>query len=265
MNQQGAKAVSDTDDELVSDYLRRLETVAVELPADRRRELIDEIAAHIAEARAALPADPGGIRAVLDQLGSPEDIVRAASATPAFADTEDQPLAASPGAGSRPGSADRTAPPGVLEIVAVIALLIGGLIVPVIGWVIGLVLLWVSNSWSLRDKLLGTLIWPGGLLAPVIVFAGIGAAAVVPVSSACTSGVAVATRAGSPVQVHPPTCTGSVIPPWLAITIAAVLVLVSIAGPIVVAIRLLHRARRPLPLSTQPAEGTGPLLTSMSA
>ncbi len=247
MNQQGANAVTDTDDELVSDYLRRLEAVAARLPADRRRELVDEITAHIAEARASLPADPGCVRTVLDQLGSPEDIVSAAGANPAFAGTEDELLA------SGPGSADRMAPPGVLEIVAVIALLIGGLIVPVIGWVVGLVLLWVSSRWSLRDKLLGTLIWPGGLLAPLIVFAGIGAAAVVP-GSVCTSSEPVTTRAGSVQVSHAATCTGSGIPPWLAITIAVVILLASIAGPIVVAIRLLRHARRLRPSPRPPRD-----------
>jgi hypothetical protein len=38
------------DDELVSDYLRRLNAAASALPADRRRELAEEIATHITEA-----------------------------------------------------------------------------------------------------------------------------------------------------------------------------------------------------------------------
>ena len=39
-------------DPLVEDYLRRLDLAARVLPEDRRRELVDEIAAHIAESRA---------------------------------------------------------------------------------------------------------------------------------------------------------------------------------------------------------------------
>jgi hypothetical protein len=45
-------AVSDNVDQLAADYLRRLEVATSGLPADRRPELIEEIAAHIAEAQA---------------------------------------------------------------------------------------------------------------------------------------------------------------------------------------------------------------------
>jgi uncharacterized membrane protein len=44
--------VSDNVDQLAADYLRRLEVATSGLPADRRPELIEEIAAHIAEAQA---------------------------------------------------------------------------------------------------------------------------------------------------------------------------------------------------------------------
>ena len=36
-----------------------------------------------------------------------------------------------------------------------------------IGWLIGVVLLWVSDAWDSRDKLIGTLVVPGGLLLPL--------------------------------------------------------------------------------------------------
>ena len=41
------------------------------------------------------------------------------------------------------------------------------MILPVIGWLIGVVLLWVSDAWDRRDKLIGTLVVPGGLLLPL--------------------------------------------------------------------------------------------------
>jgi hypothetical protein len=44
---------------------------------------------------------------------------------------------------------------------------IGGVIVPVLGWVVGVVLLWGSDLWSRREKLLGTLVVPSGLLLPI--------------------------------------------------------------------------------------------------
>jgi hypothetical protein len=55
---------------------------------------------------------------------------------------------------------------GALEIAALILLPIGGLIVPVVGWFIGVILLWSSRVWTTREKLAGTLLLPGGLLLP---------------------------------------------------------------------------------------------------
>ncbi|MBE3088200.1 MAG: hypothetical protein IMZ71_03680, partial [Chloroflexi bacterium] len=51
---------------------------------------------------------------------------------------------------------------GLIEWLAIPLLLAGGFIV-VIGWFVGLVLLWSSRIWTLRDKLIGTLVVPGGL------------------------------------------------------------------------------------------------------
>lgn len=70
------------DDQLVADYLRRLTAAASELPADRRAELIEEITAHISEARAAGPASQGGfpgVSDILERLGDPVHIVQAAA------------------------------------------------------------------------------------------------------------------------------------------------------------------------------------------
>lgn len=66
------------DDQLVADYLRQLTSAASALPADRRTELVEEITAHIAEARAAqgpAPVVPG----ILERLGDPAQIVQAAA------------------------------------------------------------------------------------------------------------------------------------------------------------------------------------------
>jgi uncharacterized membrane protein len=70
------------DDQIVADYLRRLASAASTLPADRRAELIEEITAHIAEARAAGPAGLDGspsVPGILERLGDPAHIVEAAA------------------------------------------------------------------------------------------------------------------------------------------------------------------------------------------
>lgn len=51
---------------------------------------------------------------------------------------------------------------GAHETIAITLLLVGGFLAGV-GWLVGVVLLWLSDVWSLRDKLLGTLVVPGGL------------------------------------------------------------------------------------------------------
>ncbi|MCP3799289.1 hypothetical protein NLX83_08475 [Allokutzneria sp. A3M-2-11 16] len=74
------------EDQLISGYLDRLEAAAKVLPHDRGRELIADVAEHLAVAL----DDPdvtteADRRQVLDRLGEPEEIVRAA--------LEDQPAA----------------------------------------------------------------------------------------------------------------------------------------------------------------------------
>ncbi len=67
-------------DELVDDYLRRLDAAASALPADRREELIAEIRDHLQEALRQAPAsDEAAVRNLLERLGPPEEIVSAAA------------------------------------------------------------------------------------------------------------------------------------------------------------------------------------------
>ena len=123
-------------------YLRRLEKAARQLPRARRKELIEEIEAHLSEA---LPAGTSEAEArnVLERLGEPAQIVAEA------------------GAGQAPA-----AQAGLLEWLAIPLLLIGGFIF-IVGWFVGVVLLWTSRIWTVRDKLIGTLVVPGGLATAV--------------------------------------------------------------------------------------------------
>jgi uncharacterized membrane protein len=62
-------------DELVANYLKRLEKELSDLPGSRRRELTHEISEHIDEARSGLEAQSEAeTRTVLDRLGDPADI-----------------------------------------------------------------------------------------------------------------------------------------------------------------------------------------------
>jgi hypothetical protein len=266
--------VTNTDDQLVADYLGRLTAAAADLPPDRRDELIEEIRAHIAEARAAAAeGGPSGssVRGVLDRLGSPDDIVRAAAEQSAaegnaagqgvpgpdfigagYGGYADAGYGGTGGGGTgyggpgRPPSpsgwravggrlsrpADGSGPrPGVLETIAMILLLIGGFFAGV-GWLVGVILLWLSPRWRLSDKLLGTLVWPGGV-ASLVLLAGFGL--VVPTSVSCDSA---ASLWGGGCAATPG------LPSWLTTALLVAVAAVLIAGPILVAIRLVRQARR---------------------
>ena len=240
--------MSTDDDQLVEDYLRELHIAAQGLPADRRDELIEEITAHIAEARQS-DGSPLAVRNILDRLGDPADIIRAAADTPPGSP-------ASPAWSGAPGSgaghpAGQPGRAGALELAAVLFLLLGGIVIPVLGWFIGVVLLWMSPRWTSKDKLLGTLVWPGGLLAPaLLVVAGAAAGLLATSATTCTSSDLVAAPVGSSQETvaqtatHCTTSGGIGLPPWLVITLGLILLILAVAGPIWTASRLLRRARQ---------------------
>ncbi len=214
----------DDADRMIRDYLRRLQVTCRSLPRTSRDELIAEVTAHIEEARAAgEAADEVGVRNLLARLGEPDDVAAAAGAGPAGV---------------------RYRRVGGMEIAAVILLLIGGIVVPFAGWIVGAVLLWASPRWRWGDKLIGTLVWPGGLLAPITL---IGLASLTAVhGTSCVGSPVPATAAGASHISATPSCTatGSAGPPGWAIAVLAALV---VLAPFCVAAWLIHRARRAQP------------------
>ncbi|MBV9803618.1 MAG: hypothetical protein JO130_10525 [Solirubrobacterales bacterium] len=185
---------------LAADYLERLEHAARSLPRGERRELVAEINAHLAEATDPQMSD-AEVLTVLDRLGEPEDIVAAQS--------PDQPA-------PRQG-------PGTQEWVAIVLLLAGGFIV-FVGWIVGAVMLWTSRAWRVRDKLIGTLIVPGGLPTAILVLLDLST------PQTCTS-----------LNGGPQHCVGgpSTLHQILSLGLFAFLVL----GPIFTAVYLARRAR----------------------
>jgi hypothetical protein len=205
-------------DPLVADYLRRLDQAAAGLPADRRAELVLEIRDHIAAAQAGGATDEAGVRDVLRRLGPPEEIADAAR--------DDVP-------GGRPAVVLQQ--PGIALETAAVLLLTVGSVVPVVGWVAGVVLLWTSRRWTGGEKLLGTLVvplGPGGLLltAPFL-SAGSGRARPAPPRRG-------GERRGP--GERRTTCTVTGPPSWATAVLAAFCVV----APLLVAVLLHRRARR---------------------
>ncbi|MGH9066462.1 MAG: HAAS signaling domain-containing protein [Acidimicrobiales bacterium] len=135
----------DQADELVEGYLSQLRRALGPLGRWRREQLVDEISQHIARGRAELPdQEPASVGALLQAVGDPADIANEALGAP---DPDPGPL---------------RRPSGRIEGWAIGLLLLGGFLF-VVGWLVGVFLLWGSRVWRLPDKVIGTLLVPGGL------------------------------------------------------------------------------------------------------
>lgn len=138
--------VQNDADRLVDAYLEYLRKAAEPLPANRRTELVEEVTAHISEERAAGISTEAEVRAMLARLGDPDEIVAAATDGLVLVNRH-QPRV-------------RTR-----EVITLLLLLFGGLVM--FPWFIGAYLLWTTDRWNLKEKLLGTLIWPFGLMGSI--------------------------------------------------------------------------------------------------
>jgi hypothetical protein len=127
----------------VERYLHELDEELQDLPPTRRRELLEEIREHIGSALDEAPSrEEAEVRNVLERLGDPAEIAEEA----------------------RQRFGIRRAEPGLRETLALVLLPIGGVVVPVLGWIVGAILLITSRVWSSQEKAIGLLLFPGGLL-----------------------------------------------------------------------------------------------------
>ncbi len=200
-----------TPEQLIRDYLKRLKQELADLPSARRREIVEEISENIEEARASGAADEASVRSLLDRLGDPADIA---------ADARE-----------RLGVPARRA--GILEIAALVLLLVGGIVVPVVGWFVGVALLWASAVWTTRDKLVGTLVVPGGLALTLFLAFSPG------YSEACSQEFDPET--GAPIP-GTEICTGG--PPEAMAILGPILFVALLVAPLLTTVYLARRMRR---------------------
>jgi uncharacterized membrane protein len=187
----------------VDAYLRELEEELRDLPPARRRELVEEIRDHIDSALGeSRTGDEAEVRNVLERLGDPAEIAGEA----------------------RERFGIRRTKPGAREILALILLPIGGFLY-VVGWVVGAILLASSTVWTSREKVIGLLVVPGGLL-PAALFG-------------LMSGGEVCSELEMDGRVISESCSGGM-PTWLA----WVLLVVLVVGPIWTVFFLLSRMNR---------------------
>jgi uncharacterized membrane protein len=184
-------------------YIKHLRQAARSLPRDTRQELLSDIEAHLQEA-IDVDMSEAEVLSTLDRLGSPEEIVAAQLG----------------------GAVDSAAnAKGLHEWAAIILLLLGGFAFG-IGWLIGLILLWGSHAWTTVDKVIGTLVVPGGLAGTLILLVVAGS------TETCTGGPGRLTR-----------CTGG--PSTTHHILQIALLVIFVLGPIATSIYLSRRARSP--------------------
>jgi hypothetical protein len=201
-------------------YLKRLSEATRGLPRGRRRELVAEIEQHIRDALLETPVySEAEMLTVLDRIGDPDEIAAAASA--------------------RPESTRSTA----METWAIILLLLGGFLF-LVGWIAGVVLLWSSSIWTTREKIIGTLVVPGGLATGIFALSFTFAGGIGAQECASTGALYRMGKDGSPHLVRPgsETCTGG------ASTLGTIVILLALAiliiGPIATSFYLGRRLDR---------------------
>ena len=142
----------------INSYMGRVDAAARGLPPDRRIELLDQLREHLDAVSQSPGATESSVLAAIDRLGDPTEIV---------ASEVDLPAAAAVGAApSRTGW-------GPLEVMAVVLLIGGTFVIPIVGPLAGLVCAWFSPAWTRGEKWVATLLSSGSILLVFAVFVGI--------------------------------------------------------------------------------------------
>jgi hypothetical protein len=185
----------------VREYLDDLRRATRDIPPRRRREILADIESHF-DASLTPASSEADIRDVIERLGTPEEI--AAAERDRFGD-----------------------PPNISsnrwERLTIGLLLVGFLATPV-AWLVGVAMLWRSNTWTLKDKVLGTLVVPGGLglaLVPVLFFHSLSGT-----EQSCVNGTVDAFGTRSPQVRH---CSGGGLSTtnWVALGVIELILIVA--------------------------------------
>jgi len=133
-------------DRIIEEYLGDLRDALRTVNPISAKEFVAEIEQHISEGRTSLElGDEVGLRHLLERIGPPTVLVNELKET-------EPPRTVT--------AMDRATPWFII---------FGGIAFG-FGWLVGLYGLWSSKTWRIWDKLLGTFIWPGGLLGTFYLF-----------------------------------------------------------------------------------------------
>lgn len=160
---------------LIERYLSEVDASLVGVPAAQRREILEDLRAHVEASLVAAGArDEATARTIIDRLGSPEELAR--EARERLGVPEPMPVV--------------QAGPGLLEYAAIV--------LTALFWPVGILLAWLSPLWRKRDKVIATLI---GCLGVVVLLSGFMAYRVASIASIGPV-VSVSDGSGDAVQVY---------------------------------------------------------------
>jgi Predicted membrane protein len=138
--------------QIVKSYLAELERALGGVPDEVAREIF----AGIVEELSGLDASAAAAR--IEDLGDPAFIAAEARAEAGIAP------APGPGASVPTASGD----PRWYTVLASLLVALGGVVIPVLGWVMGLAMVWLSKTWRLWEKWVATLTGPVGVAVAIV-------------------------------------------------------------------------------------------------
>ncbi|MDO5753260.1 DUF1700 domain-containing protein [Arthrobacter sp.] len=138
------------DEQEVQQYLSALEARLSQLPTDQSEEILFGVREHITEA---VSRGDRPVSEVLASLGSPDDVLAE------MVGLDDGRKSG----GVRVTTTPRWRSTSPWVAVTVVLLAFGGFLLGV-GWFAGLACLWMGTRWKTWEKVIGTVLFPGGVL-----------------------------------------------------------------------------------------------------
>ena len=133
--------------QVVRSYLEQLKTALREVPEEVSREIVDGITEELAGLDAATAA------ARIEELGDPVFIAAEARA----GTTQIVP------------AVSRTGDPRWYTVLTALLVALGGIVIPFLGWIVGIAMVWLSKTWRTREKWVATLTAPLAMAAAMLV------------------------------------------------------------------------------------------------
>lgn len=157
------KRMTDTRPQVVRSYLAQLDAALVGVPESLRSAIRDGVEEELAGLDAAAASE------LIEELGDPEFIAAEAREGTVGDQGTDRPAHTAQTDGSLSRSRG-------FAVTSVLLFGFAGVVIPVVGWFVGLAMVWLSSAWMRWEK------WLASAITPVLVLIGAGVATLLPSS-----------------------------------------------------------------------------------